>query len=49
MRVFLTANNLLDKDPPPVPGILISGSSLGNRLLYDVAGRSFTAGLRFNF
>ena len=47
--LFFTVTNLTDKDPPPIPGILISGSSLGNRLLYDVAGRSYAAGVRVKF
>ena len=42
-------NNLADRDFPMTPGILISGSSLGNRTLYDIAGRSYTAGVRFKF
>jgi iron complex outermembrane recepter protein len=47
--VFFTVNNLTDKDPPQIPGILIAGSSLGNHLLYDVVGRAYTAGFRFKF
>jgi iron complex outermembrane recepter protein len=48
-NVFFTVNNLSNKDPPPIPGILIAGSSLGNHLLYDVVGRAYTAGFRFKF
>lgn len=44
---FLTVNNLFDREPPAIPGYLIVGSSLGNRVLYDVLGRAFTAGIRF--
>jgi iron complex outermembrane receptor protein len=47
VTAFLTVNNLFDKDPPAIPGYLIVGSSLGNRTLYDVLGRAFTAGIRF--
>jgi iron complex outermembrane recepter protein len=47
--VFFTVNNLTDKNPPQIPGILIAGSSLGNHLLYDVVGRAYTAGFRFKF
>lgn len=47
--VFFTVNNLTNKDPPQIPGILIAGSSLGNHLLYDVVGRAYTAGFRFKF
>ena len=46
---YFTVNNLTNKDPPAIPGILISGSSLGNHLLYDVVGRAYTAGFRFKF
>lgn len=48
-QLFFTVNNLADRDFPMTPGILISGSSLGNRTLYDIAGRSYTAGVRFKF
>lgn len=49
VKLFGTVNNLFDQDPPAIPGYLIVGSSLGNRVLYDVFGRAFTAGLRFKF
>lgn len=48
-QLFFTVNNLFDRDFPMTPGILISASSLGNRTLYDIAGRSYTAGVRFQF
>jgi outer membrane receptor for ferrienterochelin and colicin len=44
---FATINNLFDKDPPPLPGFLIAGSSFGNRAEYDLMGRMFTVGVRF--
>jgi outer membrane receptor protein involved in Fe transport len=47
VTAFLTVNNLFDKAPPAIPGYLIVGSSLGNRVLYDVLGRAYTAGIRF--
>jgi iron complex outermembrane receptor protein len=47
--VFFTVNNLMNTDPPQIPGILIAGSSLGNHLLYYVVGRAYTAGIRFKF
>jgi iron complex outermembrane receptor protein len=46
---FATVNNLFDKDPPQTPGFLIAGSSFGNRTLYDLIGRTYTAGLRFRW
>lgn len=46
LRLFLTVNNVFDKAPPAIPGYLIVGSSLGNRVLYDVIGRAFTFGVR---
>lgn len=44
---FFTVNNLFDRDPPQMPGFLIAGSSFGNRAMYDLIGRMFTAGVRF--
>jgi len=51
MEAFLTINNLFDKKPPFVPG---SGTSAGTYYptlpqLYDVVGRAYTAGVRFQF
>ncbi len=45
-QFFTTVNNLFDQDPPLVPGYLTIGSTLTNRMLYDVVGRAFTAGIR---
>ncbi len=45
-QFFTTVNNLFDQDPPLVPGYLVYGSTLTNKLLYDVVGRTFTAGVR---
>lgn len=46
---FITVNNLFDRDPPLTPGFLIAGANFGNRTLYDMVGRMFSAGVRFNF
>jgi outer membrane receptor protein involved in Fe transport len=46
---FFTINNLLDRDPEPTPGFLIAGASFGNRTLYDLVGRTYTAGVRFRW
>jgi iron complex outermembrane receptor protein len=48
-QAFFSVNNLFDRVFPQTPGILISASSLGNRTLYDVVGRSFSVGLRHEF
>lgn len=45
-QFFTTVNNLFDQDPPLVPGYLVYGSALTNKILYDVVGRAFTAGVR---
>src|SRR6185369_5103019 len=46
---FFTVNNLFDRDPEPTPGFLIAGASFGNRALYDLIGRQYTAGVRFRW
>lgn len=49
--LFLTVSNLLDKDPPVVatgPGGFPYTASPTNPGLYDVLGRMFRAGVRFN-
>ena len=48
---YLTVNNLLDRDPPPSPTRIGSPASIlgTNPTLYDVIGRQFTMGVRFNF
>jgi outer membrane receptor protein involved in Fe transport len=46
---FFTVNNLFNRDPEPTPGFLIAGASFGNRGLYDLIGRTYTAGLRFRY
>ena len=44
VQAYMIVNNLLDKDPPVVAMNIISG---GNP--YDIVGRSFKFGVRFNF
>lgn len=47
---FLTINNLFDKDAPFIPGTGSAGTfypTVGQ--LYDIAGRRYTAGVRFRF
>ncbi|MCA0202180.1 MAG: TonB-dependent receptor, partial [Proteobacteria bacterium] len=49
--LFLTVSNLLDKDPPVVatgPGGFPYAATPTNPGLYDVLGRMFRAGVRFN-
>lgn len=51
VEAFVTVNNLFDKQAPFIPG---AGSSAGTFYptlpqLYDVVGRSYTAGVRFKF
>ncbi|MEQ8312149.1 MAG: TonB-dependent receptor [Sphingopyxis sp.] len=45
VSLFATVNNLLDKDPP----ITGTGGFATVRSLYDVVGRTYTAGVRFRF
>ena len=45
VALFGTINNLLDKDPP----ITGTGGFATVRSLYDVVGRTYTAGVRFRF
>ncbi|HEY8254889.1 MAG TPA: hypothetical protein VIG39_09635, partial [Rhizomicrobium sp.] len=47
LSAFFSINNLFDRDPPPTPSFLISGSSYSNRTLYDLIGRQYTLGLRY--
>jgi len=45
--LFWAVNNLLDKDPPPVPYIILNGPVNGQ--YYDKVGRAFTVGARVRF
>jgi len=44
-ELFLTVNNLLDKDPPPSPSVSTFQDG-ADRVLYDFIGRYYTAGVR---
>lgn len=44
---FFAVNNLFDKDPPPVPYIILNGPANGQ--YYDKVGRAFTFGARARF
>lgn len=44
---FFAINNLFDKDPPPVPYIILNGPANGQ--YYDKVGRAFTFGARARF
>ncbi|MBO9711773.1 MAG: TonB-dependent receptor [Sphingomonas sp.] len=44
---FWAINNLLDKDPPPTPYIILNGPVNGQ--YYDKVGRAFMAGVRVKF
>src|SRR5262249_43548595 len=46
---FVTINNLLDKDPPLIPGTIPGVNLPTNIAIYDFIGRAYTAGVRFNF
>jgi len=46
VQVFGAINNLLDKDPPPVPN---AQSLVTNPVYYDMIGRSYRIGVRYGF
>ena len=46
---FLTINNLFDKDPPQIGGLVFYGVYPANAGLYDTIGRNFSGGVRFRF
>jgi outer membrane receptor protein involved in Fe transport len=49
-QVFIAVKNLLDKDPPILaPGTGVPNITQTNVSLYDVLGRTYRAGVRFNF
>lgn len=49
IEMFLTVNNLFDKQPPLIPGT-IPGLNLPTIIsVYDTVGRAFTFGTRFKF
>ncbi len=45
LTAFIGVNNILDVDPPRVPGANGSGQSI----LFDPIGRSFRGGVRFRY
>ncbi len=45
-EIFLTVNNLLDKDPPPSPAVSTFQDG-ADRALYDFIGRYYTLGMRW--
>jgi outer membrane receptor protein involved in Fe transport len=49
--LFLTVNNLFDKDPPLLPAINYNPGVVypTAQVLYDVVGRYFTLGARVSF
>ncbi|WP_238995170.1 TonB-dependent receptor domain-containing protein [Sphingomonas solaris] len=49
IELFGTVNNLLDKDPPLIPGTIPGVNIPTNIAVYDFVGRAFTAGVRFKF
>jgi iron complex outermembrane receptor protein len=49
VQLFGTINNLFDKQPPLIPGTVPGVNLPTNMSLYDVVGRAFTVGARFNF
>ena len=44
LRLFAAIDNLLDRNPPPVPGTIV----VTNANFYDVIGRSYRIGLLVN-
>lgn len=49
MELFLTVNNLFDRNPPLIPGTIPGLNSPTIISLYDVVGRAFIGGARVNF
>jgi outer membrane receptor protein involved in Fe transport len=50
LETYLTITNLFDKDPPLIPDTTQPGQIYpANTALYDIFGRTYTAGLRFSF
>ncbi len=49
-QFFISVRNIMDKDPPILaPGTGVPNISQTNLSLYDVLGRTYRAGIRFNF
>lgn len=49
MQVFLNISNLFDRSPPLIPNAIPTLGYPTTRALYDVVGRSFSAGVRFTY
>ncbi|WP_334163745.1 TonB-dependent receptor plug domain-containing protein [Phenylobacterium sp.] len=49
LEAFVTINNLFDKDPPPAPSVTTATFYPTNNFIYDLSGRYYTVGLRFDF
>ena len=47
LEIFGTVNNLFDRAPPDIPGGSFQLDYPTNASLYDVVGRTITAGVRF--
>lgn len=48
MEAYFSVSNAFDKDPPIAPGLSVNMIQ-SNAALYDVLGRSYTAGVKFKF
>lgn len=48
-EIFVTVNNLFDKQPPIIPGTVPGVNIPTNISVYDIVGRAITAGVRFRF
>lgn len=48
-RVSLNVNNLFDEDPPLAASFGFTGSTQTNSGLFDIYGRRYSLGVRFNF
>lgn len=48
-EAFFTVNNLFDQDPQIAPGLTTATFYPTNTSIYDMVGRYFTAGVRFEF
>lgn len=48
-EVFLTVNNLFDRDPPIIPTFFIYGPLQTNYQIYDMIGANYTFGFRARF
>jgi hypothetical protein len=48
-ETYLNVTNLFDKSPPLVPGFGFTGSTQTNSSLFDIYGRRYNLGVRFNF